>query len=81
MKKTRPKLGDILHVLLLDHASADGTTERGAIPFEVFGRIVYEDRNCYELAYWHNPNTLNIEHDTETIVVVKGAIQSYKILK
>jgi CRISPR/Cas system CMR-associated protein Cmr3 (group 5 of RAMP superfamily) len=79
-RRKKPKIGDILHIILVDHASTGGETERGGIEFEVFGRLLYEDKHSYELAYWTKPQPHQIEQDTEMIAVVKKAIIYLKIL-
>ena len=85
MKKTKkPKIGQILRIVLLDHAAKGHEdielTGPGSLVFETFGRLLYETKDAYELAYWGNPKG-EVDSNADYTTVVKGAIVSIEVLK
>lgn len=85
MRKTKkPKIGQILRIVLLDHADKGHEdiemSGPGPLVFETFGRLAYESKDAYELAYWGHPKG-EVDTNADYTTVVKGAIVSIEVLK
>jgi hypothetical protein len=78
MKKL--KIGSILHLTILDHADKVEDDPPGALVFEVFGRLVYEDKDSIELQWWGSENGI-VDTNTDRVCIVKSAIKKCRRLK
>jgi hypothetical protein len=76
----KPKVGDILRLEILDHADKVGGEAPGALIFEVFGRLVYEDKDSYELQWWGSVDGV-VDNNTDRVCIVKSAIKKWKRLR
>jgi hypothetical protein len=74
------KVGDIVRCIILDHADKDINDKPGSLIFEVFGRLVRETEDSYELQWWGDPSG-EIDPNTDMVCLVKGAVKSIKRLK
>ena len=78
--KRKPKLGDILWIILLDHADKGEGCEYGPVVIETFGRLIAEMKTTYEVAYWGDPSGER-DHNTDFTCVLKSAIVKLRVLK
>ena len=69
-------IGDIVHVVFLDHA--EGERE---ICFEVFGRVAKKDRTKLVLVCWGYIEADQIDDNVHCYTILKSAITQIKKLK
>lgn len=78
----RPKSGDMVRVVFLDHAE----NSRDAIKFEVIGRVFKVTPKAYLIKSWGYVNEIdqakdNNEDNENWFAIVKRAIEEIKVLK
>lgn len=78
MRNPKVKLGDAVCITLRDHAM--GPYPQESLLFEVFGRVVKITKTDVVIAYFVSPDKA-IDENTETVVVVRDAIEKVRKLK
>lgn len=81
MTAKRPQVGDIVHIVFLDHAEGDDPMR-----FEVFGRIYKITRWAYSVRTWGYVSDVDRAGDSRTdnenvYSIVKKAVESIKVIK
>jgi len=80
---TKPKIGDIVHIVFWDHAQ----DAKDAMQFEMFGRITDITKKAYKIHYWRYVNDVdrvadgNTKENEDCYCIVKAAIDSIKKLE
>ena len=82
MPVKKPVVGDIVHIVFLDHAE----NARDALRFEVIGRISSITKLAYMVRAWGYDNDVDRAADANPsnenwYAIVKSAIESIKVLK
>lgn len=83
MKKTKPSVGDIVHITFFDHAQ----DAEDVLLFEIFGRVTKITPKSYKVHYWLYVNDVdrakddNKKENEDSYSIVKRAIESIRILK
>ena len=78
----KPQIGDVVHIVFLDHAE----NSEDAIRFEVIGRLFEKTRWAYKVRCWGYVNDVDRAGDSRTdnenwFSIVKKAVESIKVLK
>lgn len=78
----KAKIGDILHLTFWDHSETEGG-EDGRLLFETFGRLVWQDKDYYKLATWHDPRNLRSHEDSnsEFFYILKKVCTEARVLR
>lgn len=73
------KLGDLVHVVFLDHCHCSGGSAE-PITCEVFGRIITKNKKFLTVASWlvHNEGQ---DANTESFAILTSAIVKARVLK
>ena len=83
MAKKAVKVGDIVHIVFLDHAE----NSRDSLKFEVFGRVFGVTSTAYLIYSWAYVNPVDLAGDNNSDVnqhsfaIVKSAVESVRVLK
>jgi hypothetical protein len=82
MKSQKPKIGDMVRIVFIDHCSGSGY-ESGVLEFETFGRIAGITKTHYDICNWgYLPDSRAMADDNcEFVHIVRKAIISIKVLK
>lgn len=79
-KFSNVKVGDIVEIVLLDHAAKTHLDKPGALVFETFGRVMNVTSTSFEIQYWGLVGGTDIDNNTEITCVAKGAIKDLRQL-
>lgn len=81
--KNKPKVGDIVHIVFLDHAQASDD----ALLFEVFGRLDKITKTAYKVYHWRYVNDVDraadhhTRHNEDCFAIAKGVVKEIRVLK
>ena len=83
-KRINPKKGDIVHIILYDHADFTNEQilgdENEVLEFEVFGRLIKTTTLDYRVAKWITPG-VDVDHNAEYYSILKSAVKYIKVLR
>ena len=78
----RPSVGDVVHIVFLDHAE----NSKDALEFEVYGKLFEITKSAYKVRVWGYVNDVDRATDNNTdnenhYAIVKRAVKEMRVLK